>query len=140
VLDRKQQISTAQSTTEATGTAPPARPLAEAGRFEGIGLMNDKLNQKMTLAEFEERLPEFFATGTGHVSDDPRFQTFLKDNPDSAALVRDLEYIAEHARLLLEPAEDVEPSEQVWNNIQSKLNAETGHSATLPGSEPETHK
>jgi hypothetical protein len=87
--------------------------------------MNDKINEqmqeKMTVAEFEERLPEFFATGTGRVSDDPRFQAFLTENPDSAALVRDLEYIAEHARSLFEPANDVEPSEQVWSKIQSQL-------------------
>ena len=87
--------------------------------------MNDKLQEKMTPAEFEERLPEFFATGTGRVSDDPRFQAFLKENPDSAALVRDLEYIAEHARSLFEPANDVEPSDQVWSKIQSQLNADS---------------
>jgi len=86
--------------------------------------MNDKTN-KMTLAEFEERLPEFFATGTGRVSDDPRFQAFLLENPDSAALVRDLEYIAEHARSLLEPANDVEPSDAVWSKIQSQLNSDS---------------
>ncbi len=40
----------------------------------------------MTPAEFEERLPEFFATGTGRVSDDPRFQAFLTENPDVRCL------------------------------------------------------
>jgi hypothetical protein len=97
--------------------------------------MND-INEKMTLAEFEERLPEFFATGTGRVSDDPRFQSFLTDHPASAALVRDLEYIAEHARSLLEPAEDVEPSDAVWSKIQNQLNAETGNSGAPPISGP----
>jgi hypothetical protein len=83
--------------------------------------MNEQLQEKMTPAEFEERLPEFFATGTGRVSDDSRLQAFLVENPDSAALVRDLEYIAEHARSLFEPANDLEPSDQVWNKIQSQL-------------------
>jgi hypothetical protein len=78
----------------------------------------------MTPADFEKYLPDFFANGDGHVSTDPRLQTFLKNNPDCAALVRDLETIAEHARSLFEPAEDQEPSEAVWSNIQSKLKQE----------------
>ncbi len=42
----------------------------------------------MTPADFEKYLPDFFANGDGHVSTDPRLQTFLKNNPDCAALVR----------------------------------------------------
>jgi hypothetical protein len=72
----------------------------------------------MTPADFEKYLPDFFANGDGHVSTDPRLQTFLKNNPDCAALVRDLEAIADQARSLFEP---VEPSETVWSNIQNKL-------------------
>lgn len=77
----------------------------------------------MTPAEFEQYLPELFANSNGSVSTDPRLQTFLENNPDCAALVRDLETIAEHAKSLFEP--DYEPSDAVWNNIQSKLKAET---------------
>ncbi len=73
----------------------------------------------MTPADFEKHLPEFFANGDGHVSTDPRLQTFLANNPDCAALVRDLETIADQARSLFEP--DYEPSEVVWSNIQNKL-------------------
>jgi len=87
--------------------------------------------EKMTLAEFEQRLPEFFATGTGAISDDPRLQAFLEANPDSAALVRDLEYIAAAAGDLLKK-EEVEPSDSVWQNIQNELNA-----ALPDGPEPE---
>jgi hypothetical protein len=72
----------------------------------------------MTPADFEQYLPEFFATGDGHVSTDPRLQTFLKNNPDCAALVRDLETIAEHAKSLFAPTE---PSDAVWNKIKDKL-------------------
>jgi len=72
----------------------------------------------MTPADFEKYLPDFFANGDGHVSTDPRLQTFLKNNPDCAALVRDLEAIADQARSLFEP---VEPSDAVWNGIQDKL-------------------
>jgi hypothetical protein len=73
----------------------------------------------MTPADFEQYLPDFFANGDGHVSTDPRLQTFLANNPDCAALVRDLEAIADQARSLFEPAYD--PSDTVWSNIQNKL-------------------
>jgi hypothetical protein len=73
---------------------------------------------KMTPADFEKYLPDFFANGDGHVSTDPRLQTFLKNNPDCAALVRDLEAIADQARSLFEPTE---PSDAVWTGIQDKL-------------------
>ena len=75
----------------------------------------------MTPAEFEERLPDLFGMGGGKVSEDPRFAIFLQKNPDCAALVSDLETIAETAAKLFEPAEDQEPSDAVWNNIASKL-------------------
>jgi hypothetical protein len=74
----------------------------------------------MTVAEFETYLPELFATGGGRLSEDPRFAKFLTANPDCAALVRDLETIAEHAQSLFdEPAH--EPSDTVWSNIANKL-------------------
>jgi hypothetical protein len=86
---------------------------------------------KMTFAEFEERLPEFFTTGTGRISDDPRLQAFLKENPDSAALVRDLESIASAAKELLEP-EIEEPSDEVWRNIQQGLRIESASTDEIP--------
>jgi hypothetical protein len=73
--------------------------------------------------EFENYLPELFATGDGKVSQDPRLQKFLAQNPDCAALVSDLETIAETARSLFEPVED--PSDKVWAKIQSKLREES---------------
>jgi hypothetical protein len=79
--------------------------------------------------EFENVLPDLFANGDGKVSQDPRLQKFLAQNPDCAALVRDLETIAETARSLFEPVGD--PSDKVWKNIQSKLREE----AALPDSE-----
>jgi hypothetical protein len=73
----------------------------------------------MTPAEFEAYLPELFEAGLGKISDDPRFANFLAANPDCAALVRDLETIAETAKSLFEPVG--EPSDKVWSNIASKL-------------------
>ena len=74
--------------------------------------------------EFERVLPDLFADGAGKVSQDPRLQKFLAAHPDCAALVSDLETIAEHARSLFEPVGD--PSDAVWKNIQSKLKEENG--------------
>jgi hypothetical protein len=83
---------------------------------------------KMTPAEFEEYLPELFESGGGSISDDPRFANFFKSNPDCAALVRDLEIIAEQAKSLFEPSGDetagLEPSDSIWSNIASKLKEE----------------
>jgi hypothetical protein len=81
--------------------------------------------------EFENYLPELFATGNGKVSQDPRLTQFLAQHPDCAALVRDLETIADTARSLFEPVSD--PSDQVWSNIQSKLREES----TLESDEPD---
>ena len=73
--------------------------------------------------EFEQHLPDLFLAG-GKLSDDPRLEGFLRRNPDCAALVRDLEIIAETARSLFEPVH--EPSDAVWSNIASKLKEEVG--------------
>lgn len=75
----------------------------------------------MSLAEFEKYLPDFFAAYDGHISDNPRFASFLSANPDCANLVRDLEYIAATAKSLFEPVE--EPSDEIWGNIQKKLSS-----------------
>jgi len=79
---------------------------------------------KMTTAEFEEYLPELFENGGGSISKDPRFTKFFASNPDCAALVRDLETIAEQAKSLFEPGAGTEPSDAVWSNIASKLKDE----------------
>ena len=76
----------------------------------------------MTTAQFEEYLPDLFAAGEGKITEDPRFARFLAANPDCAALVRDLETIAEHAKSLFEPFD--EPSDTVWEKLASKLSAE----------------
>jgi hypothetical protein len=84
--------------------------------------------------EFENYLPDLFATGSGKVSQDPRLQKFLSRNPDCAALVRDLETIAETARSLFDPVE--EPSDRVWANIQTKLREE----AVIPANDKDDIK
>ncbi|MCU1249101.1 MAG: hypothetical protein JWQ49_2130 [Edaphobacter sp.] len=83
----------------------------------------------MTPADFEQYLPEIFANGDGRVSTDPRLQKFLKNNPDCAALVRDLEAIADQARSLFAPSD---PGDAVWTGIQSKLKMQGPEDDDLP--------
>jgi hypothetical protein len=76
----------------------------------------------MSLAEFEQYLPDFFSAYDGHISDNPRFTVFLNANPDCANLVRDLEYIAATAKSLFEPEDSEIPND--WAEIQTKLSQE----------------
>jgi hypothetical protein len=79
----------------------------------------------MSPADFEKYLPDFFAASTnGRVSSDPRLQQFLAKNPDCAALVSDLETIAEQARNLLNSVE--EPGDQLWSRIANQLDTDPG--------------
>lgn len=73
----------------------------------------------MNCAEFQERLPELFESGTDLSNDE-----HLKSCQNCAALVRDLQYIAQQAKLLL-PLHD--PSPAVWDNIQSAIQTDGGN-------------
>jgi hypothetical protein len=73
-------------------------------------------DKTMTCAEFQEKLPELFESHS-ELAD----HEHLKSCENCAALVRDLEYIASQARLLL-PIHD--PSPAVWDNIQQALRQE----------------
>ncbi|TCK75427.1 hypothetical protein [Acidipila rosea] len=70
----------------------------------------------MTCAEFQEMLPDLFESGKN-----PSEEEHVKTCANCAALVRDLEYIASQAKLLL-PIHD--PAPAVWDNIQSALRRE----------------
>jgi hypothetical protein len=82
----------------------------------------------MTCAEFQERLPELFETRT-----DLSAEEHLKTCENCAALVRDLEYIAQQAKLLL-PIHD--PSPTVWNNIRTAIRSEPGKESPGRSSAP----
>jgi len=60
----------------------------------------------------------FEVSGPATQNDDPL--AAIRNDPNYAALIRDLEYIAAQARLLFQPAE-MTPSDSVWDKIQSKL-------------------
>jgi len=75
----------------------------------------------MTCAEFQDKLPELFESGN-----DLSKEQHLETCETCAALVRDLEYIAQQAKLLL-PLHD--PSPAVWENIQSAIHNDGNHSA-----------
>ena len=93
--------------------------------------------ETMTPADFENYLPEFFGTSSnGRVSSDPKLQKFLSQNPDCAALVRDLEAIAEAAKDMFDPVDETdEPSDQVWHTLQKKLHDESGRPTLEAGDE-----
>jgi predicted anti-sigma-YlaC factor YlaD len=83
-------------------------------------MINGKSNRNkppMDCAEFQERLPELFESG-----EDLKNDEHLQTCENCRALVQDLEYIAQQAKLLL-PIHD--PSPQVWDNIQTALKRET---------------
>lgn len=72
----------------------------------------------MNCADFQERLPELFETHA-----DLGAEEHLKNCENCTALVRDLEYIAQQAKLLL-PIHD--PSPTVWDNIRTAIRNEPG--------------
>ena len=73
-----------------------------------------RANEKtMTCTEFQDALPELFESQS-----DLSAHEHLKSCENCAALVRDLNYIASQARLLL-PIHD--PSPAVWDHIQQAI-------------------
>ena len=72
----------------------------------------------LSCAEFQQQLPDLFAAGNEGVAD-PTLTEHLKTCENCSALVRDLQYIADQARQLLEPTH--EPSDNVWKKIQESL-------------------
>jgi hypothetical protein len=74
------------------------------------------MDKTMTCSEFQDALPELFETQA-----DLSGQEHLKSCENCAALVRDLQYIASQARLLL-PIHD--PSPEVWDHIQQAIRQE----------------
>jgi hypothetical protein len=79
-------------------------------------MTDSKKDKVLDCAEFQEQLPQMFADG--NIDERPELRAHLATCANCSALVRDLEYIAEQARLLFEPHD---PSPDVWSNIQSKL-------------------
>ena len=78
------------------------------------------MTKTISCAEFQQHLPELFASGNNGVMLDPTLEEHIGSCDQCSALVRDLKYIADQARLLREPAVE-EPSDAVWANIQNKL-------------------
>ena len=90
-----------------------------------MGKKNEAMmTSQQPCADFQEQLPELFESGA-----DLKEQEHLKTCEQCSALVSDLEYIAQQAKLLL-PIHD--PSPAVWENIQTSLSGEknTGSRST----------
>ena len=75
----------------------------------------------MTCADFQEQLPNIFASSAEALNEDPHRHAHLLACENCSALVRDLEYIAEAARQLFEPQE---PSENLWAKIQTSMDSD----------------
>jgi hypothetical protein len=80
------------------------------------------IGQSMSCAEFQDQLADLFESGV-----DLKEQDHLKSCEQCSALVRDLEYIAQQAKLLL-PIHD--PSPAVWENIQTTLSSNKQNSGS----------
>jgi hypothetical protein len=85
----------------------------------------------MSCAEFQENLPDLFASGNEGVLENPALTEHLRTCENCSALVRDLRYIAEQASLLLQPTH--EPSDDVWKKIQESMASEGIQAATVNG-------
>jgi len=81
-----------------------------------------KTPSPMDCADFQEKLPEMFASGADSLSGDPTLLEHLKTCENCSALVRDLQYIADQARQLLEPTH--EPSDSLWDKIRKEMAAD----------------
>ena len=83
------------------------------------GEMTEAFGEKkkeLGCAEFHKELPFLMESGA-QLDDNPH----LKGCADCSSLVRDLQYIADQAKLLL-PMHD--PNPRVWNKIQDSLERE----------------
>ena len=77
----------------------------------------------LSCAEFQAQLPEYFSViAEERFAGDPALNQHLETCENCSTLVRDLEYIAESARQLLEPVIH-EPSPELWSSIESRLKA-----------------
>jgi hypothetical protein len=74
--------------------------------------------EKMTCEEFQDHLPELIATGED-ISQHPH----ILECELCRSLLADLQAIADAARDLLRPAEE-DPPDRIWQQIQSKIEAE----------------
>lgn len=83
---------------------------------------------KMNCAEFQGQLPELISSG-----EDAAAHPHLQNCEICRALLADLETIAEAARELLRSAE---PSDQVWEHIESAIKRDKGDGAE-PGLAPQ---
>lgn len=87
---------------------------------------NSKSNP-LSCAEFQEQLPDLFASNSQGIIDNPALLEHLDTCENCSALVRDLQYIADQAKQLLQPTH--EPSDNVWKKIQEGMAAEPGYLA-----------
>ena len=89
-------------------------------RFDSLDRRSEK--RPMNCAEFQEQLPQLSLT-----DENLSQHEHLATCENCAALVRDLEYIVEQAKLLM-PLHD--PGQHVWEGINSAISREGGELGT----------
>jgi predicted anti-sigma-YlaC factor YlaD len=77
-------------------------------------------NDNQDCAQFQERMPDLFGSETDFSKEE-----HLENCENCAELVRDLNYIAQQAKLLM-PIHD--PAPAVWDHIRDALQASEGES------------
>lgn len=88
--------------------------------------------EKLSCAEFQAQLPDLIGSGV-----DASAHPHLQNCELCRRFLADLETIAEAARQLFS---DVEPPDEVWENIESALKKEKEEENGIePGLEPQTH-
>jgi hypothetical protein len=90
----------------------------------------NKPTRELTCADFQEQLPDLFAANGNGVPEDPDLKEHLKTCENCSALVRDLQYIADQASLLLQPTHD--PCDNVWKRIQAEIDSERDDGTAPP--------
>lgn len=81
----------------------------------------------LSCADFQEHLPDLFAAGGNGSINDPSLSEHLRTCENCSALMRDLQYIADQAKQLLQPTH--EPSDNVWKKIQEGLASDPSYAA-----------
>jgi hypothetical protein len=89
-------------------------------------ILKNSSPKPLSCAEFQEQLPDLFAAGGGYI-EDPDLREHLRTCENCSALVRDLQYIADQAKQLLQPTH--EPSDNVWKKIQEGLASDSSYAA-----------
>lgn len=114
MIDHEAKLETGVDVTKASDASTVLQPTPNSADATGVKSTTHTPINPDDLHDLFEGTP----TGDGTDEEDPLAQ--LRNDPNYAALIRDLEYIAEAARELFATQEEA-PSDNVWAKIQGEL-------------------